>query len=126
MESQRKKGMTDECILRRICSGSLQVSSTGDEVVSYSIHGERKLQIVERTSRSSTYRFVDISYGGGKKKIALHRLVWMSVNRKVIPEGMDVHHKDADADYIDGIDNLALVPSGVNRSCREDLIDEFT
>jgi hypothetical protein len=113
------KGMTDQDILDRIVDGSLTVFPTTAEVWSYSsvTKAWTKLRIIERESSGSTYRFVEICKGMKKKKIALHRLVWISYHRQIVPEGYDVDHIEGKSrEFPDSIDNLQLLESRFNRS----------
>lgn len=112
-------GMTDQDILDKIVSGRLTVFPDTAEVFSYRKVTESwtKLRVIERESNGSTYRFVEICKGCKKKKIALHRLVWISFHRELVPKGYDVDHIEGkDRDYPDAIDNLQLLESSFNRS----------
>lgn len=112
-------GMTDEDILRRLRAGSLRVDKRTGLVASFDWRHKRwrgPMSVLHRTIRGSTYRFVRVCHGSKQKKVAVHRLVWMAEHGIVPPEGYDVHHKEPDAEYPDGIDNLCLVPSSINRS----------
>lgn len=110
---RRRSGMTDENILQRIMNGSLVVDVENAIVESLSVIGRKLLRVIERESNGSSYRFVEVSYQGKKKKIALHRLVWIAANQKIPPKGYDVDHNDGP---FDGISNLRLRLSGENRS----------
>lgn len=113
------KGMTDQDILDRIAEGMLAVFPATAEVWSYSTNHKSwtKLRITERESNGSTYRFVEIWKGDKRKKIALHRLVWIAYHRQLVPEGYDVDHVEGKSrEYPDAIDNLQLLESGFNRS----------
>jgi len=105
--------MSDEQILQRINDGNLIVDCATATVVGVSHCGERQLRVIERESNGSTYRFVEVCAGGKKKKIALHRLVWIAANRMIPPAGYDVDHIEGPSDCID---NLRLRPAGENRA----------
>lgn len=109
-----RKGMTDQDVLDAIMDGSLIVLWDASKVESRTRNkGITELRIIERESNGSTYRFVEVSRGGKKKKIALHRLVWMARNKRLVPEGMDVDHIDGPSD---AIGNLRLLPKSINRA----------
>ncbi len=116
---QSFKGMTDQDILDRIIDGTLTVFPTTAEVWSYSsvTKAFAKLRVIERESNGSTYRFVEIFKDNKKKKIALHRLVWIAFHRQLVPEGYDVDHIEGKARELpDSIDNLQLLESRFKRS----------
>ena len=110
-----RSGLTDEDILGRILDGTLTILVNEPRVFSFTArYGWNELRQIERTSNGSTYRFVEIYHKGKRKKVALHRLVWMFAHRELVPEGYDVDH--IEGKYSDAIDNLRLLESGVNRS----------
>lgn len=119
-----RAGMTDQQILDRINDGTLIVCMLGRAVWSDSTVGgfgprrKTSLRIWERTKeRGGTYRFTQICQAGQKKKISIHRLVWIAAHRQLVPEGFDVdHRKGRDVEDPDGIHNLRLLESGENRS----------
>lgn len=112
-----RSGMTDDEILMRIKDKSLIVDSLGCFVLSMSIKGVKRLQIWEHERNGSSYRFVQVCSSSKKKKIAIHRLVWMSHFLQTVPDDMDVDHiKGRKIEYPDGIGNLRLLPVLVNRS----------
>jgi hypothetical protein len=113
--------MTDEHILMRLVDGTLQVCERGLSVQSWSKrHGWVSLVIIEHrgdNGRGSKYRFVSVTFGGKKKKIAVHRLVWMAHNRQTVPTGFDVDHiHGKSVEYPDGIHNLRLLDSLANQA----------
>lgn len=112
MEKSRN-GLTDQDILDRINDGTLSVLVNEARVFSFSRFGWAELTPIERESNGSTYHFVEIAKQGKKKKIALHRLVWMFHHRCLVPDGFDVDHI---ADKSHTIDNLRLLESSKNRS----------
>jgi len=107
-----RKGLTDEDILARLIEGTLSVDIVKAEVYS----GDRKLSVREadRGSRGR-YRFVEICRNGKKKAIALHRIVWMAVTKRLIPDDKDIDHIRGSVAG-DGISNLRCIPSSMNRS----------
>ena len=112
-------GMTDQDILDRFAEGTLTVFPKTAAVWSYNptTKSWTQLRVIERESRGSTYRFVEICKDHKKKKIALHRLVWISFYRQLVPEGYDVDHIEGKSiEFPDAIDNLQLLESGFNRS----------
>lgn len=112
-----RKGMTDQHILDRINNGTLIVCPQGRYVRSDTKRrGWVNLKIIDRESNRSTYQFVKISHNYMQKKISLHRLVWISVHRRLVPDGYDVNHKRGkNVPNHNGIDNLELLESSVNR-----------
>lgn len=119
-----RKGMTDQDILDRILSGTLEVDMKGRFVTSHR-RETKQLTVWEHTRNGSTYRFVSICLGH-KKKISIHRLVWMAFWKQLVPEGQDVDHiKGREIENPDGIENLRLLPVSVNRSAyRDDFVTE--
>lgn len=112
-----RSGVCDQDILERLREGTLWVRTETAEVYSYlPPNPGKKLKVSHHRSMCSTYRFVRVSSRGGQKKIALHRLVWMAANLRLVPEGHDIHHRDPKAEPVDGINNLRAVPSAINRS----------
>lgn len=114
-KERSRSGMSDEDILHRIVAGTLQVSPCGTEVVSVHRGNPKTLTILTHrggNGNGSTYRFVTVCHNGRKKKIAIHRLVWMSVNLQVVPDGFNVDHiKGKGIQFPDSIDNLRLLES---------------
>lgn len=111
-----RSGMTDQDILDRLNDESLVVSANA-AVFSMTQRGEKQLATTEHSSNGSTYRFVEICSKGKKKKIALHRLVWMSHKRELIPDGFDIDHINGKSvNNPDGIWNLRMIESSANRS----------
>lgn len=109
-----RSGMTDQDILDRILDGSLEVVIHTAKVFS----NGKELKQTSKTHRDGpqrgTYRFVEVAKDKLKKKIAVHRLVWMAAHKTTIPEGHDIDHRVSQDD--DSIDNLRLLKSEVNRS----------
>lgn len=111
-----RSGMSDQDVLARIEAGTLVVDTDRATVFSVSRYGGTFLRVIERESSGSTYHFVEITSAGKKKKIALHRLVWIAAHRELPPPGFDVNHKRGKRVPLpDSIDNLELLPSSVNR-----------
>lgn len=106
-------GMTDDDILTRILEGTLTVLINEARVFSFNREW-KELRVIDRESNGSSYKFVEICHSGKKKKIALHRLVWMFAHRCLVPEGYDVDHIEGKTS--DSIDNLQLLESSSNRS----------
>lgn len=113
--------VTDKDILDRINEGSLEVDLLGRFVVSHTQNrGSTKLKIIERTSNGSTYKFVKINCKCTSKKIALHRLIWMSIERRIVPKGYDVHHKRGkNIPFPDAYANLELMLKSKNRALQD-------
>lgn len=117
-------GMTDEDILERLRNGSLRVDvhrATVDSVIEN--RSIKRLRVINRESNGSSYNFVEIRHKGKKKKIALHRLVWMAHNDSLVPDGFDVDHIRGKAAG-DGIGNLRLLKSSFNRSLGKPTVDD--
>lgn len=113
-KEDHQNGLTDQDVLDRIKDGSLLVNIKTPMVVSHSCNkGKSVLQIIERESNGSVYRFVTVRRYGKKKKIALHRLVWMAKHLQLVPNGYDIDHKQGRSD---AIHNLRLRLSSENRS----------
>lgn len=111
-----RTGMTDLDILAKICNGKLAVMIKEARVFSFSHVGWAELKVITRESNGSVYQFVEVSRAGKKKKIALHRLVWMYANRSLVPAGYDVDHIEGKlVDNYNGISNLRLSPAKQNR-----------
>jgi hypothetical protein len=112
-----RSGMTDQDIMNRILSGSLRVLEKKGLVIVESFTPNRGTvsltQIERQVHPYTTYRFVEISAGGLKKKIAVHRLNWMFHHQRMVPEGFHVDHANGRGDVID---NLRLLPEAEN--CR--------
>ena len=114
---QSRRGMTDSCVLERIKDGTLRICPRGRFVESKTNRGKTRLQIIRRKRHGSEYRFVSICANGKKKKVSVHRLVWMSQHMQLVPDGFDVDHENGKRiRFPDSIENLRLLPSSVNRS----------
>lgn len=114
---QSRQGMTDSCVLERIKAGTLRICPRGRFVESRTNRGKKRLQIIRRKRNGSEYRFVSICANGKKKKVSVHRLVWMSQHMQLVPDGFDVDHENGKRiRFADSIENLRLLPSSVNRS----------
>lgn len=113
-----RNGMTDDHILQRLRDKTLIVKLDGSAVYScYPFCDKRQLKIKTRKVNGSSYKFVKVCYKGMQKKIALHRLVWMSANNRTVPDGYDIDHvKGKNIEHPNGIENLRLRPSSENRA----------
>lgn len=78
---------TDAMILARLLDGSLTVDARDGTAYSRGKELKQEYDMRER------YKFVRIWFKGHRKKIAVHRLCWMAVNRACVPHGHNVHHK---------------------------------
>lgn len=56
--------------------------------------GRRRFHVVKFSVNRQGYKLVRLRFDGRRRSITLHRLVWMAWNRKLVPDGCDVHHKD--------------------------------
>lgn len=77
----------------------------------------RKSLILRDSPRGKSYWFLQVQSlcGTKKKKIALHRLVWLLANDRVaVPAEFDIHHIDQDT-WNCRPENLELLPQSVNR-----------
>lgn len=87
--------MTDDEVLYLLNHGIYIVDKVTAEVI-----GSRGFKIRPTPEKEGEYLFVRLfSFDGEIKrfrKIALHRLVWMSVTKELIPAGWEVHHRDED------------------------------
>lgn len=113
-----RSGLTDQDILDRINEGSLIVNTSIAVVDSLASGRTTRLRIINhRPAGGSPYNFVEICRRGKKKKIALHRLVWMAANRRLVPDGFDVDHINGKGvENADGIENLRLLESIANQT----------
>lgn len=115
--------MTDRCVLERIKDRTLRICPRGRFVESKTNRGKKRLRIIRRKRHGSEYRFVSICANGKKKKVSVHRLVWMSKHLQLVPDGFDIDHKHGrKIKFPDAIGNLRLLPSSVNRSNKLRLI----
>lgn len=115
-----RSGLTDHEVLNAIKScGLFRVDVNAARV--FSARG-RELQVVEREHpegpQRGRYRFVELCVSGRKKKVALHRLVWMVAHGRVPPPDCDIDHIKSQDD--DTISNLRLLDSAENRGRRKD------
>lgn len=111
--------MTDNDILNRLKDKSLAVDQATGRVKSFSARypNGKILREIERESEGSTYQFVEVTHQGMQKKISVHRLVWMSANMRLVPDGFDVNHKRGKrVPNHNGIHNLELMESSRNRA----------
>lgn len=119
---QSRSGMTDQDILDKINDGRLAVLPDEARVFSFGRNQWAELKVRHRESNGSTYSFVEVCANGKKKKVALHRLVWMFANRRLVPDGFDVDHIEGKVS--DSIDNLRLLESSKNRSIGKPEVSE--
>jgi hypothetical protein len=78
---------TDAMILERLRDGSLTVClETG-------LAFSRGKQLIDEYDKRGRYRFYRIYCGRARKKIAVHRLVWMAGTMAEIPPDHEIHHK---------------------------------
>lgn len=109
-----RRGLTDDDVLSLIESGELRVICNLAQVWRYG----RQLQVIEREHpegpQRGSYRFVNVCHSGKKKKVSLHRIIWMAAHGRTVLDGFDIDHIESQAD--DTIGNLRLLPSSVNRS----------
>jgi hypothetical protein len=118
-QERSRSGLTAFDILQRLQDGSLTVCRFGRTVISRTSRGFKQLRIITRESPGGTiYRFVEVSMQGRKRKISVHRLVWMYYNQQLVPTGFDIDHKRHDDPDPDGLHNLRLRESSCNRSRR--------
>lgn len=111
-EHRDQSGVVDHDILQLILQDELYVDTNKPTVWK----NGKVLTIFSRTHKDGpqrgTYRFVQICCNGKKKKIALHRLVWMAHTKQLIPDGYHVDHVIDQND--DSIGNLQLLPYDEN------------
>lgn len=112
----RRHGMSDNHVLSRLKEGTLVVDPNLVKVYSVRNGVRSELALRERQVNDYvSYFFVEVCWEGRKRKIAAHRLVWMSVHMKLIPKGYDVDHIDGPSN---NIDNLRLLKQETNRATR--------
>jgi hypothetical protein len=128
-KEESRSGLTDQDVLDRLLDGTLTIDLETSIVYSWVSNASKKtdnpkpLKPVVRQPKGcgGPYRFVHITRRGKKKKISVHRLVWMASHQSLVPDGFDVDHIHGAAAG-DGIRNLRLLPSAVNRAtngCRK-------
>lgn len=108
-----RTGLTDQSIIELIRRGVYLVET--ENAIVRNANGQ-PLAIVTREHKDGpqrgTYRFVNLCFRGQKKKVALHRLVWMAANDRTVPDGFHVDHVHNQQD--DSINNLRLLEAGEN------------
>lgn len=110
-KERNRTGMTDQDVIDMICEGRLVVLVDEPRVFTFYSRW-RENGVILHESNGSTYRFVTICHRNKKKRVALHRLVWMFANRSVVPEGFDIDHVSGNSD---AIHNLRLLERSNNR-----------
>jgi len=110
-----RTSMTDADVLARMYAGTLVVLIETARVFSFHRGAWTESKVITRASSGSEYQFVEVTYQGRKKKVALHRLVGMYSTRSLIPPRFEVDHIEGKTvvNY-NGIGNLRLLPSSVN------------
>lgn len=85
-------GMTDKDVLRLLREGEYRVDpSTG------TLYGPRGFAIAPWSDPNEGGRMlVRVYYQGRRRGISLAKLVWMSVAKRVVPNGFEIHHRDED------------------------------
>lgn len=117
---ENRSGLSELDVLARLADGSLVVDVHNATVDSITRKGRTRLNIIARkhprrdSDTGNVYRFVEICYRGKKRKIALHRLVWIAAHRRLPGDGMDIDHIEPDGP--DSIDNLRERPASENRA----------
>ena len=114
-KKESRSGMTVDEVFDLITNGTYHVCPMTATVT----RNGRPLKPVIRSRGDDpsrgTYRFINICSRGRKRKIALHRAVWMAFNEDTVPEGYDIDHVFG-SDRGDEIWNLRLQESGENRA----------
>lgn len=114
MTSHKRGQLTDDDIFSLLVDQELRVCPITARV----FKKNRELKQIHRTHirgpQKGTYRFVHVCRGNDRKKIAVHRLVWMADTLDTIPEDHDVDHIFG-SEYGDEIWNLRLLESAENR-----------
>lgn len=110
---RKYKPATDQMFLDRLVAGTLLVDTAAATV--WSVRDGKAVQLRQYPlGRHANYRSVCCYQDGHRKKVAVHRLVWMAANGRLIPGGYDVDHIDHNTTN-NAIDNLQLRPSGNNQ-----------
>ena len=116
---RRRGGMEDSDILDSLNDGSLVVNWATAEVRTH----RGPLKVIHRThihgANRGTYRFVTVCRHGMKKKIALHRLVWMSYHRRVPSLDCDIDHPHGSVNG-DALWNTRELDKRINRANKPD------
>lgn len=109
------KNITDQEILQDILEGRI-VYQNGT-VFTYDASKHR--YVPRKFKITKGRRFYEISKGQRERRrkssVSGAKLIWMTVNRRLVPAGMDIEHKDGD-NTNDYPSNLILREKGSNRS----------
>lgn len=87
------KRMTDRRILAMLRNGMLRVDLETGDIWSV-VPGREPHLITPVPDSKNKYLFVNVYYKGARKKIAVHRVVWMKGHDRLVPAGCDIHHDD--------------------------------
>jgi hypothetical protein len=87
---RKYKSLTYARVLQAIRAGRITV-----DLKKLEIFKDGRLMI-QRPDSTDRYLFVRIYLDGARRAVAVHRIVWMSVRRKLVPDGYDIHHRDGD------------------------------
>ncbi|MBS0207535.1 MAG: HNH endonuclease [Planctomycetes bacterium] len=97
---QRARRLGDDELLCLLDEGALRV----DGQAGTAFKGARRLAV---STCHRGYLFVEVYHERGRRKIALHKLVWMGCNRQTVPSGYQIHHGDR-GKRCNAISNLTL------------------
>lgn len=84
------KACDEQIVLDRLADGTLKVDVSGGRVLVRRPNGRWAVPYLERDRCG--YLFFRLYRNGARRKIALHRAVWMAANGTLIPAGHEVHH----------------------------------
>ncbi len=113
--------ITDQELLDMICRDLITIDPDGN-VIKYHQRRKKFYKISPQQNHRKRFR-LNIGVGpSNQRTIVRSKLIWMIVNRQVVPDGMDVHHKDYDRTN-DSPDNLVLRDTTANRA--DNQIEEY-
>lgn len=110
--------LTDEEVVELVKAGLLRVCYVSCRVFKrqHQLSHWYPLKLIDRTRKGTTYTFVEVGFACKRKKVAVHRLMWMQHTGQPIPDGYDVDHKNGRTDLqSDRIENLRLLRAERNR-----------
>lgn len=77
--------------------------------------------------RKTPYLFVEIHYRGARKKIALHKLLWMVHHNQTVPPGCELHHTHSKEHVEPEFIKLLTVEEhlALTLAARQEALDDF-
>ena len=111
-------------ILQLICDGHIKVDYRTGQVFKQRFLNpggivrrwlDEWIQLAQVPDNQGKYLFVTIHYEGARRRIAAHRMIWMVLHRRLVPDGYDIDHRDRNPSN-NIASNLRLLASTVNQS----------